>query len=188
MLSNHDIDSYVARHPHIASMYGGTLALDELPRRQVSTPTLYIVNSDPSYKPGEHWLATFVGLSSDTSQANGASHGHLASLNEHFDSAGRAPLVAMQDFLTEQSTQPPARRAASSDSSSSSKRNTSPSQGYMYNHVRVQDFNSDTCGMFCLMYIYYRSLGLSFSSFLSMFSSNLKENDSIVKYFYKMTK
>ena len=94
MLSNHDIDSYVARHPRIASMYGGTLALDELPRRQADRPTLYIVNSDPSYKPGEHWLAAFVGLPSDTPQTT-SSKAHLASLNEHFDSAGRAPLDAM---------------------------------------------------------------------------------------------
>ena len=151
MISNHEINAYVARDPYISQIYGGTLAIDELPRQQQQArPTLFIVNTDPAHLPGSHWLGVYV---SDRS--------------EHFDSAGQQPLPRLKNFLASQSEY----------------------SVYMYNSMRIQDNSSYTCGLFCLMYAYYRSRGVSFNSFLSMFSSsNLEQNESVVKYFYKMTK
>ena len=150
MISNHDINAYVARDPYISRIYGGTLAIDELPRTQQARPTLFIVNTDPAHLPGSHWLGVYV---SDKS--------------EHFDSAGQPPLPRLKNFLSNQSL----------------------SSVYMYNNIRIQDSSSYTCGLFCLMYAYYRSRGLSFDTFLSMFSySDLEQNESVVEYFYRMTK
>lgn len=173
MLSNWEIDAYVASDPYISAIYGGTVAIDQLPTRLPSKPTLFIVNTDPSHLPGEHWLAI---LASDKTLEQAASLQHpVLSINEHFDSAGQAPGAEIQSFLN-------------SFSCVNKRVCTSSYKSYMYNHLRVQDFNSDSCGLFCLMFAYYRSRNVSFSSFLSMFSSDLSENESIVKYFYRMTK
>ena len=133
MISNHEIDAYVANDPYISAMYGGTLAIDELPKYEITQPTLYIVNTDPAHMPGEHWLSLLVG-------------GNV--LNEHFDSIGNLPLPEVRNFLNNQSK-------------------ISPYKGYyVYNHIRVQSVVSVTCGLFSLMYAYYRSRNVSFASFL----------------------
>ena len=54
----------------------GTFACDQLPKN-FSKPALFIVNTDPSYKPGEHWIGLCVEL-------NGS--------GEYFDSFGLPPL------------------------------------------------------------------------------------------------
>ena len=151
MISNHEIDAYVSKDPFISRIYGGTLAINELPSLKQPHPRIFIVNTDPSYKPGTHWLAVYV---------------HERS--EHFDSAGQEPVLPRLDsFLLKQS----------------------PHKGYIYNSNRIQSTTSFTCGLFCLMYAYYRSRGVSYSSFLSMFTySDLEQNETVVKYFYRMTK
>ena len=54
----------------------GVFAADQLPTNVVEYPSAYVVNTDPSYKLGEHWLAIFF-------DRNGR--------GEFFDSYGRAP-------------------------------------------------------------------------------------------------
>lgn len=86
----------------------------------------------------------------------------MDNVNEHFDSAGIAPRPDFKDYLTMRGI-------------------------YMYNDKRVQSFNTNTCGQFCLFYSYFRSRGFSFDDIMSMFTDNLKLNEIIIQYFYEIT-
>ena len=59
--------------PYTSSWFKGVFAKDQIP--QPTIPGVYMFNTDPSHKPGEHWLAVYVGW-------DGA---------EYFDSYGRPP-------------------------------------------------------------------------------------------------
>lgn len=83
---------------------------------------------------------------------------------EHFDSSGFKPRPNVEEYLIVHGPE------------------------YMYNNVRVQSYTSETCGLFCLFYCYFRCRGFSFLDVMNMFSSNLILNESIVKYFYEITK
>jgi hypothetical protein len=52
----------------------------------------------------------------------------------------------------------------------------------------LQNCNSALCGVWCLMYIYYRSRQRSLAAFESRFSYNLERNDNIVRQFYNRFK
>ena len=68
----------------------GIFPADKLPRIiPVRRPLLIICNTDPHYKPGEHWIAIYL-------DANGA--------GEYFDSFGRPPLHIFRDFLDQHCT------------------------------------------------------------------------------------
>ena len=56
--------------------FRGTFACDQLPPK-FSKPALFIVNTDPSNKPGEHWIGLFIDRSGR---------------GEYFDSFGLPPL------------------------------------------------------------------------------------------------
>ena len=84
-------------------------------------------------------------------------------INEHFDSAGFYPIKPIEAELIAHGPR------------------------FQYNNTRVQAFHSETCGLFCLFYCYFRSRGYSFSQIMNMFSNNLIVNEHLVKYFYKIT-
>jgi len=56
---------------------------------------------------------------------------------------------------------------------------------YMFNTMRLQPYNSSTCGLYCLHYIHHRIRGVNFLGVLKMFSKNLEHNDDIVMNFYR---
>ena len=56
---------------------------------------------------------------------------------------------------------------------------------YKYNNNRVQNYHTDTCGLFCLYYSYHSSRGRSMQSILSDFSVKLKHNEDMVVSFFK---
>ena len=87
----------------------------------------------------------------------------FTSINEHFDSAGFYPNAALEAELV------------------------SHEPRFMYNDTRVQAYHSDSCGLFCLFYCYFRCRGFSFRDIVNMFSSNLNINEHIVNYFYELT-
>ena len=66
--------------PHLR----GVFASDRLPRRVRDYPSAYVVNTDPSNKPGQHWLAIYF---------DGEERG------EFFDSYGRAPNLYPRPIL-----------------------------------------------------------------------------------------
>ena len=89
---------------------------------------------------------------------------YLCRIPEHFDPAADMPLDSVNNYLILNGP------------------------NYMYNTKRVQSYTSDTCGLFCLFYCYFRCRNFSFNEILSMFTSNLLLNETIVIYFYEKTK
>ena len=51
-----ELQEFMLKDPYIRRYYGGVIALDEIPKVKVSNKTVYIVNTDPSYKKGQHWI------------------------------------------------------------------------------------------------------------------------------------
>ena len=80
---------------------------------------------------------------------------------EHFDSAGRQPKRDIVNNLF------------------------SNALSYKYNNRRVQNYHTDTCGLFCLYYSYHSSRGRTMQSIVSDFSLNFKKNeDMVIRFFY----
>lgn len=88
----------------------------------------------------------------------------FTTVNEHFDSAGFYPIAALEAELI------------------------SHGPRFQYNDKRVQAYRSDTCGLFCLFYCYFRCRGYMFSEIINMFSDNLQINEHVVEQFYQWTK
>ena len=144
-MNTQQLQQYMLMDPYIRQYYGGVISSDQLPL-VVKKPTVYIVNTDPSWLPGEHWVTFFM----DT-------------VCEQFDSSGIAPRKEFETFLI------------------------AYGPNYKFNTKRVQDYDTDTCGLYCLMYAYFRCRGYSFDDFINMFKDNLSVNEIIVKYFYSNT-
>ena len=79
---------------------------------------------------------------------------------EHFDSLGNKPDKKIHNLLT------------------------ANNMTYKYNNKRIQNFFTDTCGLYCIYYSYYSARGRSMEEILNDFSSNLNLNELIVKGFY----
>ena len=79
---------------------------------------------------------------------------------EHFDSAGKQPKRDIVNNLF------------------------SNTLSYKYNNKRVQNYQTDTCGLFCLYYSYHSSRGRTMQSILSDFSVNLKSNEEMIIRFF----
>lgn len=88
----------------------------------------------------------------------------FTNVNEHFDSSGFYPNSAIEKELITHGPK------------------------FCYNTKRVQAFYSDTCGLYCLFYCYFRCRGLSFREIIDMFTPNLHLNEHIVNQFYESTK
>lgn len=89
---------------------------------------------------------------------------YLNCIPEHFDPAGVIPMSIVKNYLIVNGP------------------------NFLCNRQRVQSYFSETCGLYCLFYAYFRCRNYSFQSILSMFSNNLLLNETIVKFFYKQTK
>ena len=81
-------------------------------------------------------------------------------ITEHFDSVGRKPMKYIHNLLI------------------------SKNMSYMYNNKRIQNYGSNTCGLFCLFYSFYSYRKVSFQHIMNMFSDNLLSNESIVSKFF----
>lgn len=46
--------------PHASKTFGGVFPCDHLPTDVKKVPASFIVNTDPSWKPGTHWLAIYI--------------------------------------------------------------------------------------------------------------------------------
>jgi hypothetical protein len=64
-------------------VFQGVYSIDTLPE----TPRLLVCNADPSYKPGQHWVALYV----NPHRRRG----------EYFDSFGRKPPAIIKDYMNE---------------------------------------------------------------------------------------
>lgn len=59
-LTNVDILKHIEKDPYARKTFIGVYAKDKLPSIQ-SYPCSLVVNTDPSTKPGQHWLAIYFG-------------------------------------------------------------------------------------------------------------------------------
>lgn len=59
---------------------------------------------------------------------------------------------------------------------------------YLTNCDRLQDFGSDTCGMYCIYYVMCRYAGMTLKDLVNVFSvSDLEMNDRFVRTFVNTT-
>ena len=79
---------------------------------------------------------------------------------EHFNSIGKKPIRFIHNLLI------------------------SKNMTYKYNNKRIQDYNTNTCGLFCIFYSFYSCRHVNFNWILSKFGRSIERNESIVKMFY----
>lgn len=80
---------------------------------------------------------------------------------EYFDSFGRKPMGCHEFFL---------------------KTNC---KKWIYNNKILQNYFSSFCGIYCLVYIFFKYKGISMSHFLNVFSDNTLYNDQLVQDIFK---
>ena len=51
---------------------------------------------------------------------------------------------------------------------------------FRYSRRMLQDISSHVCGQYCVLFLYYRSLGVSMDKFLELFTDDTKINDTVV--------
>jgi hypothetical protein len=51
--------------------------------------------------------------------------------------------------------------------------------------MKLQPVDSNTCGLYCLYFLYYRVRNVSYEDIVKRFSGDVYHNDSIVINFYK---
>jgi len=81
MNTNQLID-YMLKDQYIRRYFGGVCPRDRLPLYVRDQPKIFIVNTDPLEKPGEHWIAVWMDV-----------------IGEHFDSIGKKPEKDFEHFL-----------------------------------------------------------------------------------------
>ena len=60
-MNNTELEEKVFSDHRIRDIVGGVYASDALPIHAKKRPLLHIVNTDPSYTPGKHWLVIYIG-------------------------------------------------------------------------------------------------------------------------------
>jgi len=55
---------------------GGVCALDQLPRKIIRRPKMYIVDTQERYRPGKHWLVLYLPKVGPSEFFDSAGHGH----------------------------------------------------------------------------------------------------------------
>jgi hypothetical protein len=81
-MNTRDIDRFIRADKPCREIFQGVFSIDTLPDK----PRLLVCNTDPSNKPGKHWIAIFV-----DSKRRG----------EYFDSFGRKPAKAFENYMNE---------------------------------------------------------------------------------------
>ncbi len=101
-------------------------AANELPHHVVlRRPAAFIVNTQPNYRPGAHWVLIYLPQKKNMD----------STLTPYFfDSLGYPPSAYRQHFIK------------------FLKKNNSPSHTYRFNRVKIQQDNSSACGMYCLFF------------------------------------
>lgn len=59
---------------------------------------------------------------------------------------------------------------------------------YIYNEKNIQAINSNTCGKYCVFYIYMRSRGFTMKKITNFFVSNKDINESFINNLFKKFK
>ena len=130
--------------------FKGVFPSDRLPYR-ADLPLHIIVNTDPSNKPGQHWVCVSI---------DKLGRGY------YFDSFGLPPMVnEIEKFLNQRAV-----------------------KGWKFNKLKIQNALSSTCGNYCVLYIIFKCVGISQTTFLKQFVRNSKQNDiKMLKLFKNFT-
>ena len=78
---------------------------------------------------------------------------------DHFDSLGKKPVEYLKNLLLGKNIT------------------------YKYNNKRLQNYMTETCGLFCLYYSFYSCRGWRMEKILDTLTYDLKKNEEIVKQF-----
>ena len=81
-MNTREIDRLVRSDGACRQIFQGVFSVDTLPNE----PRLLVCNTDPSIKPGKHWIAIFV----DSTERG-----------EYFDSFGQKPSGILEDYMNE---------------------------------------------------------------------------------------
>lgn len=74
-LSTEDLEKFLFNDTFLRHNAGGVFSVDTLPKKDISKKC-FVINTDPSFLPGKHWVAVFF---------------PSKSLPEFFDSFGKSP-------------------------------------------------------------------------------------------------
>src|SRR5215470_4846264 len=125
--------------PHVAKTFMGVFPSDKLPKNIWKFPCSLVANTDPSSKRGEHWVCFYF-------DRTGAV--------EYFDSYGIPPVNHnLFNFITENGCN----------------LTWHPNTRMICNDKRVQGYNSNVCGHYCIAYITQRVGGKSMNEIVSGF-------------------
>lgn len=73
-----EITRILSKNRSTKNCFRGVYSIDKIPNRVYKKPSSYVINTDPSYQPGTHWVAVYFPK-------------ERRSPAEFFDSFGRAP-------------------------------------------------------------------------------------------------
>jgi hypothetical protein len=156
-LYTNQIDLMLRANPRTKHPYVGTFPSDTLETLQVKKyPSCYIINSDKSGEPGEHWLCVYV----DAPQSVIFFDSYALNLSRYKD---------IHRFVH--------RLSGDLDSA---QRGTI----YSLSGAPLQSDTSDVCGHWCIVFADLLSSGLTFEDFLKIFSSKSEQHgtyDNFVK-------
>ena len=139
------INHYLISDLNVKSVYQGIFSSNELYKINKNIECFYVVNTDPNYLPGSHWIVIY-------------SHDKTC---EIFDSLGENPInygVHFSNLLLKYNK-------------------------YSYSIKKIQNKFSNTCGMFCIYYIYWKTRGLGLNEIVSTFSHDTSLNDFLMRKF-----
>lgn len=116
---------------------------------KVKRPCSFIINTDNSSLPGQHWFAIYIPKKGEC---------------EYFDSYGLPPRnLEVYLFFKKHNFK------------------------WKYNKIHLQSNTSSSCGKFCVIFIAYRSKGLSLLDFISLFTKNKTYNERLINtLFFKL--
>ena len=60
-MNNTELEEKLFSDHRIRNIVGGVYASDAIPIHVKKRPLLHIVNTDPSYMPGKHWVVIYIG-------------------------------------------------------------------------------------------------------------------------------
>ena len=60
-MNNTELEEKLFNDHRIQDIVGGVYASDAIPIHVKKRPLLHIVNTDPSYMPGKHWVVIYIG-------------------------------------------------------------------------------------------------------------------------------
>ena len=139
------INEYLISDVNIKRIYRGVISSNELYKICKNNECLYVVNTDPNYLPGSHWIVIY---SSNKSC-------------EIFDSLGENPLsygTHFTNFLFNYNK-------------------------YSYCIKQLQNKMSNTCGIFCIFYIFWKTRGFDLNEIVNTFSHDTVLNEYLMRKF-----